>query len=274
MCKLIYNFYMELYVEDVFLVNFAVDFVLLYLTQKLVLNEFLLNATLIVSVLGGIFGVFAPFLFFSELLRIIFIVIFAIVALLILKFRGKKLIYGVIVLLLLSLLLGGIILSFYNVDMFLGNSLKKLFYIILGLLITTIFAVIAIKYIKSARAINCFLYDVEIFHKGKKVQLKAFLDTGNMLENEFGEGICVVSFFDVFELLENPNITSYPKLSVNYVSSYGTLRQAIFEKIVIYGKDFANTYNNVVFAMSINRLTNGQFDVILSPRLLTQKEDL
>ncbi len=76
---------------------------------------------------------------------------------------------------------------------------------ILSILIVWCFSFILIKAIKSLIQqfkIKQFVYDLEIKNKGKKIKLKAYLDTGNMLvDNVSNKPVIIINFLTYNKLL-------------------------------------------------------------------------
>ena len=58
-----------------------------------------------------------------------------------------------------------------------------------------------IKFLKQKSKISDFIYDIRVENGGKKVKLKAFLDTGNMLiDNMSGKPVVIINFKTLNEL--------------------------------------------------------------------------
>ncbi|HEY8445043.1 MAG TPA: sigma-E processing peptidase SpoIIGA [Bacilli bacterium] len=157
---------MKIYLDLVFLINFSINFIFLYIIQLLFNDNFSIGKACISSLLATTFLIL--FLFDKAIFTVI-----KISGGLILVFVGigaKKIAIKTSLFYLLELSLTGIVTSFKMTGMML----------IFALVIVIILIIIQ-SFKKESIFINHFKYNVSVTFLGKQLSLKGFLDTGNLL---------------------------------------------------------------------------------------------
>ena len=176
---------MKIYFEEVFILNFLLDFMILYGTKRILKR----NNKLIRIIIGSIVGSFTTFLLFININNLLLFILklFISILLIIITFGFKNIIKNIIYFYLISIILGG---SCYLFDI---NSH-------IGLILSNfIVVIILIREFLSYKEIFTNKYLVTIIYKNKKYKLEGFIDTGNRLKDS-------ISNKDV--ILTNLNINS------------------------------------------------------------------
>lgn len=185
-----YNVYgdlMKIYLDYVFLLNFAFDFLLLLAVSMILKRNIKIKKILYGALIGGI-SIFALFIKLNTIQLFLFKVIISILMTLI-TFSYKNIGYtikNISYLYMVSVLLGGALYAI-NIQFSYANEgfifYHKNFSVnVIILLITS--PIILYIYIKQARAlkVNYSKYhQVDIVYHDQKIKLNAFLDTGNQL---------------------------------------------------------------------------------------------
>ena len=184
---------MKIYVDLLFFLNTAFDFLLL-LTVNIILRR---NVKLLRIMFGALFGGSSIFILFFKInsfeLFILKILISIIMILITFKFKNKKYFFkNLFFLYTASMILGGF-LYFLNVEF--SYKQEGLVFYHNGLSINFIFLIITsplILYIYIRQGIKLKTnyskyYKVNIYIDNKKIRLTGFLDTGNKLKDPYSK---------------------------------------------------------------------------------------
>ena len=158
---------MNIYYEEVFILNFLLDFMILYGTKRILKR----NNKIIRVVIGSIIGSFTTFLLFidiSNLLLLFFKIIFSFI-LIIIVFGFRNIFKNIMYFYLLSIIIGG--------SAYLFNINNKFFLVLSSFIVIGIL----IKEFLSYKEIYSNKYLVTIVIDKKKYKLEGFIDTGNRL---------------------------------------------------------------------------------------------
>ena len=176
---------MKIYFEFVFLLNFLLDFMILYGTKRLLK----INKSLKRILLGSMIGSLTTILLYIKIDSLSLFLLKGIFSILmnVISFGKKDLLRNTFYFYTISILIGG---SIYLLD------INKNYYlqIIIVLIITPILILILIKEFHKNRGIleNKYLVDITI-HK-KIYHLEGFIDTGNQLTSPIKkEGVILVN---------------------------------------------------------------------------------
>ena len=158
---------MNVYVEEVFILNFLLDFMILYGTKRILKR----NNKLIRVVIGSIIGSFTTFLLFININSFILLILKLLISiiLIIIVFGFRNIIKNIIYFYLLSIIIGG--------SAYLLNINNVFFLIISSFIVISIL----IKEFLSYKEIFINKYLVTIIINKKKYLLEGFIDTGNRL---------------------------------------------------------------------------------------------
>ena len=238
---LLYNKPMQVYVEDVFIDNFVIDFLLLFLTSR-ILHLNAKKRLLVLGALIGVLGTVLSLLFsLSGITAILYkIILSAVLVLCITPTTNlKKFFLAHITFITLTFVFGGLItaisLNFGKpIITENGETLYELglpMGIILGTISLGAFAII--KFIKSLQkrlVQSSFYCTATLFDNDKKIKIRAFIDSGNTLIDPLTQKpvmfISYQSFSKIFQdipialvMLKKP----VPALKNSHYISLGTI---------------------------------------------------
>ena len=158
---------MNIYYEEVFILNFLLDFMILYGTKRILKR----NNKLIRVVVGSIIGSFTTFLLFINISYLLLLILKIIISILlvIISFGFRNIIKNIKYFYFLSIIIGG---SAYLLD------INNKFFLIISSFIVII---ILIREFISYKEIYPNKYLVTIYINSRKFCLEGFIDTGNRL---------------------------------------------------------------------------------------------
>lgn len=208
---------MELYIEYVILDNFSMNFVILKMLDKLlgiVTNR--VNKA-IICVLGSIFAIFLPYLYFDKLLLFFYRIVVSIILVMCMRrfrsFKSFLQVYGLFV--LCTFVCGGVCYGMINL---LGIGYTKsgilisefefpvgLFITIMAVVVVGIFRLINVCKRKMYRA--NYIYKIILIDGGKRVESFGFCDTGNNVVFD-SNGVNIISLDLFSKLHKDVNLTS------------------------------------------------------------------
>lgn len=165
---------MKIYIELVFIVNFLLDFIILYGTKKLLkLNKS--NKRLLLASIIGSLSTIIIFLKITNIILIILKILLSLI-LIIVSFGKSNIIVNTFYFYLISIIVGGTI---YLFDL---NKNLYFNYLIL-IILSPIIICLLIKELNKHRLNINDKYLVEITISKKKYKLEGFIDTGNRLSS-------------------------------------------------------------------------------------------
>lgn len=208
---------MNIYIEVVFILNFLLDFMILYGTKRILKR----NNKLIRVVIGSIVGSFTTFLLFIDINNFILLVLKLLISiiLIIIVFGFRNIIRNLIYFYLLSIIIGG---SAYLLN------INNVFFLVISSFIVII---ILIKEFLSYKEIFSNKYLVTIIISKKKYCLEGFIDTGNRLVDPISRKSVI---------LVNLNINSNNVIYVPYkaLNTTGVIKCIKPDKVMVGDKKF------------------------------------
>ena len=253
---------MKIYLDIVFLLNFIIDFLILY-GVKVVLKE---KVKLIRILLGSLVGSLTLIMLFVKINSFILILGKFIISLLIIlvSFGKKNFFKNLAYFYLISIILGG---SFYLLDItyeegnllvFKNNYLINFIILIFGsILIIFLFVRENIKY----KEIFSNKYIVKIYLFKKMYELEGFIDTGNRLTDPYKKrAIILVN-------LKLKNKANYIYVPYKALNTSGVIPCLKPDKVIIDDKEF----NNCLIGFSKDKFKLDGLSCILPNKF---KEDL
>lgn len=244
---------MKLYLDLIFFINFAFDFLLL-LTVKIILKR---NIKLIRILLGSLLGALSIFLLFMKLnsfslfLFKLVISIFMIITTFGIKDKEyfmKNFLY----LYFVSIVLGGFLyflnteFSYKNVGLIFFHNGFSINLIVL-LLLSPFILYLYIKQAKELKITNSYHYQVSFFYKRKKYTYSAYLDTGNKLYDPYFHKPIIILYDKNFKI-DKPIYIPYTT-----VDNTGLLKAFKINKLIIDNKE--------INKKTIIALTNKPFSI-------------
>ena len=242
---------MKIYIEFIYIINFLLDFMILYGTKRLLK----INKNIIRLFLGSIIGMMStPFMFFSLSNFELFIIkVIISIMIIIVSFGFNSFFKNTFYFYLLSIILGGFIYLF--------NFKMEFYYnFILLIFISPIILFIFIKeVIKYKLNINDKYY-VSIVYDKKTYKLEGFIDTGNKLESPISKKAVI---------LVNLKINTNKLIYIPYkaLNTTGVIPCIMPDKVIINNK----TINNCLVGLSRDKFELDGCNCILPNKI---KEDL
>lgn len=273
---------MEVYIEQVIIDNFCIDFILLLATIKTLKKRKSYIRLIFSSMLGVILTVIYPLLSLNALLQIAYKILTATSMLLVLFYKETFKIFfkGGVIFLTYTFLFGGILVALKNAYSL--EFIKKGKFVIaydfpvgivllLAFLLYKIFVKVFIS-IKNERGRYPFCYQVELVLGEEKLKCVGFLDSGNRLFDSDGEPIYIVNKDIIYKLFKNDFTLILKKgkyHEFNTVSGKNKMFTVKIDKIVIYNGKEKNIIENGVVGISPTKMS-GQ-DILLHSSILSLK---
>lgn len=215
---------MKIYLEFIFLINFLLDFMILYGTKRVLK----LQRNLFRLMLGGMIGSFTTVFLLIDVGGIALFFIKACFSFLIvlIAFGKKHLFENVFYFYLISIILGG---GIYLFDL---NTSDSFYYLIL-LVGSPFLLYLVVQELVRYRNTYSNKYEVFIYIKKKLYRMEGFIDTGNQLTSPFkGEPVILVN-------LELPidRVIYVPYKALNTSGVIPCIRP---DKVIINQKEFKN----------------------------------
>lgn len=277
---------MQVYVEYVFIDNMLIDLFILSITKKLCKLETNKWIVVLDAFFGTAVSLVSPLV--SGMYLIIIKILCAIIMPLILlkKWNTKKYILVLLSFLLSTAIMGGACImfcSFFGIKYVTNNGAIEIynFPVGLALLICSLcyfFVKNLIKYFYNIKHLSKYIYDISLVFLDKKVDCKAFLDTGNRLvDSVTASPITLIDFEVLLKLCPNIKLSDillkkYENLPLKNLheqevkSIYKSSKILVFEidNILVENKIF----NNALIGLSLSNFkSNLSTDCILNPLL-------
>lgn len=214
---------MVYYIEYVFAENFFIDFILLFITGKLIKKMIIYRRLIIASVIGALYVILTAYI--GSVFMTYFIVKFSVSILMIMvAYDTKGIIANVRVILcfyITSLIMVGIITALYYLDYDKLTVNAIVFSLFVGYAALHFF----FKEIKARIDKNNYMRNVSIGVGNKSKILRAYIDTGNELTDP---------------------MTGKPVIVVNIDSIKNILGDDLYDGILCFYKNKANNYENLL----------------------------
>lgn len=214
----------KMYIELIFIVNFLLDYMILYGTKRL-LNRKNKNKRLL---LGSILGSSTTIFLFINItnIKLIIIKIFISILMNLTSFGKKEVLKNTFYFYLISITLAG---SIYLLDL---TKIKDFYFIIL-IVITPIIIKTFITEWNNYKLIEKNKYDVKIYYKHKEYNLTGFIDSGNRLSSPINNKPIILVNLEI-----KPNKIIY--VPYNTIDSSGIITCFKPDKIIIEEQEINN----------------------------------
>ena len=251
---------MKVYLDLVFILNFLIDYNILYAVNKILKRNSKLIRILIASLFGNMTLIFL-FINISNFILFIFkISLCFFMSMISFKFKNiKYTINNVIYIYMVSTIFGGCLY-------FIKNNIKNDYmYILLTLILIPTLSYEIIKYINKIKSNYKYYYYIKInFKNNKKVELNSFLDTGNKLVDPYtNKGIILV---DINKIKKLVNIRSPIYVPFQSLNNTGLIKCIKPVSIEINGQIF----KNYLIGLSEKSFNIDGIDCILNYKLLEE----
>lgn len=279
---------MTVYWDMMFLINFAIDYIILYSTAKTLFLKRNIFKILSGALIGGIYGIFAfekSFVF--NALTYIFVTFF------ILYVTFSKLNFKIVsTFYIISFLFGGIsgylnnlygVIKMSNGFFYIENNLLA---VLLGVVLSSFIVVISLKLIKRNTIKLKQIKTVDIFCDGKSVTVSGMLDTGNLLLDPITKyPVILVNFSDIKQIInedlekfleENDNLcVNINRRIINKIrlipyknSSSNDILKGFKPDYIVIKEEKERKITDVIIAVTYNKLSeNNEFNAILNPQI-------
>ena len=231
-----------MYIELIIILNFLLDFMILYGTKKILK----INRSIKYLILGSIMGsITTIFLFIKiSMISLIIIKIILSIIIIIISFGFKNIIRNIIYFYLISIILGG---SIYLLD------IRNIYLLIF---ISPIIIYFIIKESRNYKNKYSNIYEVNIYIKNEIYHLEGFIDTGNRLLSPIKKESII---------LVNLNIKTNKVLYIPYkaLNSSGVIPCIRPDKIIINNKEI----NNCLIGLSKDKFYIDGLSCILPNKL-------
>lgn len=199
---------MKIYIEQVLITNFIIDFCILVMVSKLVLSKPNYKQIILSSLFGSFACLIQPYLpnwILNNLLKILT----SIIMLQILHIHKKQLVTSSLLMLVLSYIVGGAILSNFGIQTNGGYALSNinLIYTFAIAIIFTFITCKLISWLKNKVTTNSNIYDITLINNDIKITIKSFIDSGNALSDN-NQPVSLINF-DTFTKLTNITLNQY-----------------------------------------------------------------
>ena len=263
---------MTIYIEYFLIQNTLINFCLLrliYLTTK---NQTTIFKLILASIVGAMFSVIsATFLTNQTLINLIKIVCSICMIVIPFKQTKKQFFFNYILFFLYTFAFSGAITTISS-NMYLtsfGAIISSKFNLetitLFIIVLTYIFELIS-KHLKHNFNSNKYIYKTHISLNNKRINVHAFLDTGNLLEHN-GKPVMILDFNSYLNLTNN-DLAKFFKLSsinTNTINGLNSLKLFKVDKIEIFqGKEKKEIFNPLI-AISTNKFSNNKYQALLSP---------
>lgn len=279
---------MTVYWDIMFLINFTIDYIMLYSTAKVTFFKSDFFKMTLGALIGGIYGIFI----FEESLLFNFLT-YVLVTLLILYVAFSTLNFKIVsTFYIISFLFGGIsnyLNNMYGVVKMSNGFLyveNNLFAILSGVLISSFIIVILLKLIKRNIIKHKQIKTVDIFFEGKCVTVSGMLDTGNLLLDPITKyPVILVSFDDIEKIISsdlkkfleekenlcvniNRKIINKIRLIPYKNSNSNDILKGFKPDYIVIKDKKERKITDVIIAVTYNKLSeNNEFNAILNPQI-------
>lgn len=280
---------MDVYIEDAIFDTTTINLAILYLTEFALRQKTKFIRILFSALIGCVISILLTFFTFPQWVTIIskFLCGLIMCAIVLPKFSFKLLLLFFVVFLSFTCLIGGF--CFFIIYLFGGEvySLASMSYnlpISLGLITLFIWAYIyflvnIIKIFYKKQKLEKFFYDIKIWVNCKSIKLKAYLDSGNLLQDpQTNLPVLILNLKTFLKLFEHKisvvdflNHNLAIKLNGRYIEFYSVGKKEnifVFEpqKVQLIEKNKSDVRDiNVLIGVSANNLANANFEALLSP---------
>lgn len=209
-----------MYIEIVFIVNFLLDFMILYGTKRLLKRTSSMKRLISASIIGSL----TTFILFININKVLLFIIKIIISyiMIIISFGLKNLLKNIKYFYFISIILGGLI--------YVLNIKKNLTLI---LLICPILIKIIIDELNAYKTKEINKYHVSITYKEKEFILLGFIDTGNQLTSPIKKETVIL----VNLQLKTDKIIYVPYKALNTTGIIPCIKP---DKVIIDNKEFKN----------------------------------
>lgn len=204
-----------IYLDEIFLINFFADYLLLLATAKIAGVTVKRKYMLLAAIIGGAYSVTAQFSEFTFVTSAVYKIASAVIMAIIVFGRRKSFFRILLIFLAVSAAFAGAVMG---VSLFGGSIYGKLSgpvtFEVFALSFAVCWFVFSFAFNRAAhlRTVGC-IYRMDVFSGDKKTSFSALGDTGNTLTDPMtGEGITICQVCDVEELFDKEHRKTLKRL--------------------------------------------------------------
>lgn len=265
---------MKIYIEQVIATNFIIDFCIMLMISKLLFSKTNYKRVFLSSFVGSLTALIIPLCPNSIIINTIKILT-AIVMLQLIKVRKKQLPLSVALMLAISYIIGGCVLSNFGTQSQNGYMIKNsnLLIVFAVTIISTFITLKVIRWVKSKVISNSHIYSTILTYNNNSINIKSFIDSGNSLSDLDNTPISLINFNTLKNLtnitLEEYLNNDFRKLNnphfINASTIAGTKKILVFniDKLTLIGKS-SNTYYNVKIGVATHFDNTKEYTAILN----------
>lgn len=261
---------MTVYIEFVLVDNFIIDYLLLKATYATTGISVKKGRLFLCAFLGAIVALIYPLITIKPLSVALKVLCGLLLPLIAAEYETRRSYFvNTLIFFLYTFLTGGAIIG-----IFLVFGINYSAEISIALMFLPVYLLISgvrevIKHIYKQRTVFSCIYSVSLTLKGKTVNARGFMDTGNGVYD--GENPVIVCGKRFFQTLIGDNFYKIKskKITLSTVSGKSENFAFILDQLVIYLGDKPNIFNNVTLV--VTKTVGDGYDVILHPAFL---EDL
>lgn len=264
---------MKIYLEQLLLTNFIIDFCILIIISKIIFSSSCIKAILLSALFGSLATIIYPYCpnaYFTNALKILT----AIVMLQILGIKTKKqLTLSCALMLVISYIIGGAILSNFGANTVGGYAIKNvsLIPVFAITIVCTFVSCKLITYIKTKITANSNIYNITLVYNQKHITIKSFIDSGNTL-NDNNNPVSLINF-ETFTKLTSITLQQYLtndfQLNNSHFISANTI--AGKRKILVFSidelhltKQHTKIYKNISIGVAMHFDNTKEYKAILN----------
>ena len=261
---------MKVYIEQVLITNFIIDFCILIIISKFIFSKPNYKHIVIASIFGSLATLVYPFINGALLINILKILT-SIIMLQIIRIHKKQLLKSCLLMLVISYVIGGAILSNFGTQTNNGYAINSinLIYVFATTLIFTIISSKLVTWVKNKICTNSNIYPTTLTYNNKKITIKSFIDSGNaLLDNN--QPVSLINL-DTFLLLTNLTLNQYLKgdfstltnphfISANTITGKRKILVFTIDELQIKQK----IYKNIILGVALNFDNTKEYKAILN----------
>ncbi len=261
---------MTIYIEQVLITNFIIDYCILMIISKCIYSKPNFKRIALSSIFGSVASLVVPYcshFILSNALKILT----SIIMLQIINLHKKQLVSGTLLMLVISYVMGGALLSNFGVPTNGGYALTNinLIYVFAICIIFTFLISKLIPWLKSKITTNSNIHDITLINNNISVSIKSFIDSGNALHDN-NEPVSLINF-DTFNQLTNISLSQYLNNQfdtlnnphfINASTIAGNRKILVFTINALHIKN--KIYNNVKLGVALKFDNTKEYKAILN----------
>lgn len=265
---------MKIYIEQLIFTNLIIDFCIILMISKLLQNKTGFFRVFLSSFLGSVITLIYP-LCPNNLIVNILKISTALVMLQIIQIKPKQLPLSVLLMLALSYVIGGCVLSNFGTQSAGGYMLNpsSLLPVYAITILATFVCLRLIRWVKSKVISSAQVYSTTLTYRGNSVSIKSFIDSGNSLTDLDNSPVSLINF-DTFSKLTTTTLEEYlnndfSKLNSPHFITANTIagRKKILvfniDTLILNGKKPVE-YHNIKIGVATNFDNSKEYKAILN----------